>query len=601
MKKSSLALSIAAAVAGVGFAGAANAVVVYGVPAANAAAVKLSGVVPEGIGHILLTPHYNVANGNSMLLTLTNTDEVNGKAVKVRFRGAANSDSVIDFTVLLSPGDVWTGSVSAGANGYPEIVSPKDETTCVLPYKFQAGSLNSRSFRDYRLDRALSTQAKAAHMQEGYIEYVNMADITRGSDVYNAIVHDLGAAPCTDRIMNELMNTTVMSEAEANALGLAAPTGGLMGNWTLFRNANLSSYAGGHSAIAAVDGAGNPAAARLFFSPQTNRPIPTAAMVNDNTAEPLMKQAFLFNDKKVEPAIPALYLDLPDLSTPYTQAAVSAEAQTDDLSAALAATQVKNEYVATTAAVGGVNWSTDWVFTQPTRRYHVAINYANPLDAFWGAAMPVTRSTAGYTVPARNAHFAVEEQYRDYYGVRNLIGQDMRIRLLQPFATTDGINAGDVLCLLNEVTARDREERELVIGDLSPSIYRAPGICGESAVYGFNTANVNNQNAPIAIGNPGTPQPVTSVYTSGQSNALAARLTVQGFNLRRTPDRQIMQAGWATATPREQIAGKGIPVLGFAATAYDVTLNGAKGNYSDAVGHRYVRPLQPVAAPLLAK
>ena len=57
---------------------------------------------------------------------------VNGKAVKVRFRSAVNSDDVFDFTVLMSPGDMWTGGIVADeATGRSKMITA--DTSCTLP------------------------------------------------------------------------------------------------------------------------------------------------------------------------------------------------------------------------------------------------------------------------------------------------------------------------------------------------------------------------------------------------------------------------------------------------------------------------------------
>src|SRR5256885_9272446 len=87
MKKNVLALSIATMIGGLGFAGAASAALT---------------VNESGTGHILVVPYYTAQNGNATVFHLTNTDLVNGKAVKVRFRGASNSDDVLDFQVFRS-------------------------------------------------------------------------------------------------------------------------------------------------------------------------------------------------------------------------------------------------------------------------------------------------------------------------------------------------------------------------------------------------------------------------------------------------------------------------------------------------------------------
>jgi len=113
MKKSLIAQS--AVIAGLGFVSAANALVVGPVAAGGPPAVlpTIGGVDAatqlvvntDGIGHINLIPYYTVQSGYDTYINIVNTDMKNGKAVKVRFRGASNSDDVFDFTLLLSPGD----------------------------------------------------------------------------------------------------------------------------------------------------------------------------------------------------------------------------------------------------------------------------------------------------------------------------------------------------------------------------------------------------------------------------------------------------------------------------------------------------------------
>lgn len=62
--------------------------------------------------------------------------------------------------------------------------------------------------------------------------------------------------------------------------------------------------------------------------------------------------------------------DFPDLSTPYT-GTVTSDVQAGNLATALATKSVVNEYM-----VGGdANFSTDWVFSSPTRRYAAGVDY----------------------------------------------------------------------------------------------------------------------------------------------------------------------------------------------------------------------------------
>ena len=68
------------------------------------------------------------------MVTLVNTDTTRGKVLKVRFRGAANSDDVLDFTLFMSPGDVWSGGVS---NVDGKAAMKTADNSCVLPQGHQ--------------------------------------------------------------------------------------------------------------------------------------------------------------------------------------------------------------------------------------------------------------------------------------------------------------------------------------------------------------------------------------------------------------------------------------------------------------------------------
>lgn len=405
MRKNVLSLSIAAMIGGLGFAGAAFAGVsvvttAAGVPAAGATfgattAASTLTVSPDGIGHILLVPYFTTQNGNGTLLSLVNTDTKNGKAVKVRFRGAANSDDVFDFQVFLSPGDVWTANVSEdAATGLSQIYTP--DNSCTLP---RAAVLNATKFKTDRVYGA-DDAAKAGETREGYVEIFNMADIPAqlagtvaagvtgvaadglvANPLYTAIKHTAaGTNPCGLAASDAALPAAVaklaadpatLDDAGVQKHGFAAPSTGLTGSWTVLNVLGASvAWSGNATALEARD-AGIPALGRVVFSPQKDVTV-AMANVNKLTADPLLR-----NNGAAETSLilPAQY-DLPDLSTPYTgTAALSAQLPLDQaaaLTAALAVKNVVNEYVTNP----DISAQTDWVFSMPTRRYAVGVNYA---------------------------------------------------------------------------------------------------------------------------------------------------------------------------------------------------------------------------------
>ena len=92
-------------------------------PGATTTATQLRWSSDEP-GHQLITPYFSTQGDNNTLLSYVNTDRVSGKLLKVRFRGAVNGDTLLDFMVLLAPGDVWTASLSQGVDGITRINSP---------------------------------------------------------------------------------------------------------------------------------------------------------------------------------------------------------------------------------------------------------------------------------------------------------------------------------------------------------------------------------------------------------------------------------------------------------------------------------------------
>ena len=200
MKKNLLSLSIAALIGGLGVAGVANAGVAQlgtgaAAPAASGAAGRANltnatalGISPAGIGHILMVPYFTAQNGNATLLSVVNTDAKNGKAVKVRFRGAANSDDLLDFQVFLSPGDVWTANVAKGADGRSVLTTA--DNSCTQPAIPAAGA----AFGTGRLPATFTAEQKAAQTLEGYVEIFNMADVPP------TYIDEIGRASCRERV-----------------------------------------------------------------------------------------------------------------------------------------------------------------------------------------------------------------------------------------------------------------------------------------------------------------------------------------------------------------------------------------------------------------
>ena len=382
MKKNVLALSITAALVGFGFASGAHA----NGTGATATALELS---PSGIGHMLLVPYYSAQSNNATLINIVNTDTVNGKAVKVRFRGAANSDDVFDFQVFLSPGDAWSANVSKGADGRATLTT--NDNSCTKPAK---SVLNSNGFVTARLDSKLTGDALANQTREGYVEIFNMADIqpaTVAADsgaLFTAIKHVSSVPPCSGTAWTDLDSLATSDQH------LAPPTGTLLADWIIINTVDAGAWSGQATAVMAVSGAAGAVAAgagNQVYWPQMATTIGSTTAAS-YTADPLMQGT--------APIVqPSLY-DLPDMSTPYVSGAngASPTAQAKALSTSIATNSITNEFLTNPA----IHATTDWTISMPTRRYSVALNYNTTLGtAVYNTGLTEFFTSANTSVVAR--------------------------------------------------------------------------------------------------------------------------------------------------------------------------------------------------------
>ena len=482
MRKNVLALSIAAMIGGLGFAGVASADVVAGT-GVGAGALSLTDatslqVSQGGIGHSLIVPYFNAQNGNMTVLHVVNTDTVNGKAMKVRFRGALNSDDVLDFQVFMSPGDVWTAAVSAGSDGVAAITTA--DGSCTLPALAKGVP---QSFVLDRLNPAMTAADKANNTREGYVEIFNMADIpsSGASALYTAIKHVNGVAPCTASVLNGTL-TNYTTEAAASAAGFNTPTTGLYGDWYIINVAQTTTFSGGATAITALNAAGNPGRGNFVHFPQN-------ANANANpmlaSADPLFRSdARDAAGNTVSSAkIAAANYDLPDLSTPYTAVALNNLApltQATNLTNAIKVTSITNQY----ANDASISAKTDWVFSMPTRRYNVAANYA------------ATSTTAN-----------------DYRLFSNLATATWGDEMFTAGNTTALETNGAICVNADAQTFYDREETTKTSGAVfSPGTVSATRFCGETSVLSFADSGVSVLGGSVARQN------VSGVYTNGWAN-----------------------------------------------------------------------------------
>ncbi len=105
--------------------------------AVAAATVGYSGVVSaqvdrsaNSLGDLVLVPYYTVREGFGTGIHLINTSD-RTQVVKVRFRRGADSMDALDFNIVMSPKDAWTGFLDEASDG--NIYLSSQDTSCTAP------------------------------------------------------------------------------------------------------------------------------------------------------------------------------------------------------------------------------------------------------------------------------------------------------------------------------------------------------------------------------------------------------------------------------------------------------------------------------------
>ena len=149
---------------------------------------------------------------------------------------------------------------------------------------------SGQPFITERLAGYLTDAAKLSHTREGYVEILNMADIPPGTDLFKAIKHSAKGVPgdCNaSAVQTTLISETGGTATAAEAAGLRAPTGKLMGSWAITNTSKVAMYGGAMPAVQATTSAGANGYGNIIFSPQVGSAV-SGVTVNTQTADPLL-------------------------------------------------------------------------------------------------------------------------------------------------------------------------------------------------------------------------------------------------------------------------------------------------------------------------
>lgn len=169
-----LGIAAAVAAASAGYAGMANAQ-----SGALAAETEL--------GDLAIVPYYTVREGYATGVNVINTSN-RTQALKIRFRRAEDSMDALDFNVVLSPQDVYTGFITADGD---DIKFVSNDNSCTAP-AYPAGGFQMPNI--YR--GAPTNVTNSIDATSGYIEILSMGSpVTETSAVAVAAKHDATGVP----------------------------------------------------------------------------------------------------------------------------------------------------------------------------------------------------------------------------------------------------------------------------------------------------------------------------------------------------------------------------------------------------------------------
>lgn len=139
---------------------------------------QLELAASSDLGNLALIPYYTVRDGNVTGVHITNTSDAT-QVVKVRLRRGTDSMDALDFNLILSPKDVWTGFLAAEGE---DVVFNTTDSSCTAPAT-AGGKFTMPGI--YRADA-----------DEGYIEIIGMGQpLTETAPIAVSAKHDSTGVP----------------------------------------------------------------------------------------------------------------------------------------------------------------------------------------------------------------------------------------------------------------------------------------------------------------------------------------------------------------------------------------------------------------------
>ena len=139
--------------------------------------VTQAQIASSGLGDAAIVPYYTVAGDFVTGVHIINTSALT-QVVKLRMRRGSDSMDALDFNIILSPKDEWTGFIN-GEEG--SVAMNTSDTSCTAPL---------------RADGVFAMPPGYAEgASEGYIEIIGMGSADPGSPIGIATTHTLEGVP----------------------------------------------------------------------------------------------------------------------------------------------------------------------------------------------------------------------------------------------------------------------------------------------------------------------------------------------------------------------------------------------------------------------
>lgn len=160
----------------------------------------------DALGDAAIVPYFTVQDNFITGIQIINTSEFT-QAVKVRLRRGSDSADILDFNLVMSPFDHWSGYVSKVGDA---VIMHSEDNTCTAP------QLSNGTF-------VSPVPELTANEDEGYIEIIGMGQTDGNQPIDVQAKHDSAGVPADcNTVEKNFLADNVITNAYTNTRGLTA-------------------------------------------------------------------------------------------------------------------------------------------------------------------------------------------------------------------------------------------------------------------------------------------------------------------------------------------------------------------------------------------